>query len=251
MHIAVLAKVVPDYEVPAMDFELSNNRAHERFSRMLGLYDENAIETGIQLKAKTSSSLTIISYGTDGDVQFLRKGVAMGADKLMLVKGTSDDPSVIAQNLKQAVEELGDVDLILAGQQSADMDRGIVPGILAQMLGATFIPQVGYIESKDDQWNVNQITSTGKRELAFKGLGVLSITSIPENVPRIPAVRAIFAAKKKPVVKLDGVDQGKMAMQEISVEIPKSESVCEFIDADDPNEAVKTLLTRLTEERYI
>jgi len=251
MHIAVLAKVVPDYEVPAMDFELSNNRAHKRFSRMLGLYDENAIETGIQLKARTSSFLTIISYGLESDIQFLRKGVAMGADKMVLVKGTSDDAGVIAQNLMQAVENLGDVDLILAGQQSADMDRGIVPGILAQMLSATFIPQIGNIEYVDDKWAVNQITATGTRELEFSGLGVLSITSIPENVPRIPAVRAIFAAKKKPVVKLDGTDQGKMTLQEISVEIPKSESVCEFIDAEDPNEAVKTLLTRLTEERYI
>ena len=152
MHIAVLAKVVPDYEVPSMDFELSNNRAHERFSRMMGLYDENAIETGIQLKNKTGSSLTIISYGLDSDVQFLRKGVAMGADKLVLVKGTSDDAAVIAENIKLAVEKLGDIDLILAGQQSADMDRGIVPGILAQMLGATFVPQVGYIDYTADQW---------------------------------------------------------------------------------------------------
>ncbi len=251
MHIAVLAKVVPDYEVPSMDFELLNNRAHDRFSRMLGLYDENAIETGIQLKDKTSATLTIISYGLESDIQFLRKGVAMGADQLVLIKGSSDDAAVIAQNLMQAVEHLGDVDLILAGQQSADMDRGIVPGILAQKLLAAFIPQVGHIEYENDTWEVNQITSTGSRRLAFNGPGVLSITSIPQNVPRIPAVRAIFAAKKKPVIKLDGIEQGKMALGEISVEIPKTESVCEFIDAQDPNEAAKALLTRLAEERYI
>jgi electron transfer flavoprotein beta subunit len=251
MHIAVLAKVVPDYEVPSMDFELSNNRAHERFSRMLGLYDENAIETGIQLKDKTSSFLTIISYGLESDIQFLRKGVAMGADQLVLVKGSSDDAAVIAQNLMQAVENLGDVDLILAGQQSADMDRGIVPGILAQKLCTPFIPQIGHIEYENDTWVVNQITATGKRELKFNGPGVLSITSIPENVPRIPAVRAIFAAKKKPVVKLDGIDSVKMSLEEISVEIPKIESVCEFIDAEDPKEAGRILLARLTEEKYI
>ena len=197
MHIAVLAKVVPDYEVPSSDFELSDNRAHEKFSRMMGLYDENAIETGIQLKDITSSSLTIISYGPESDVQFLRKGVAMGADQLVLVTGQSDDPAVIAVNLKMAIDDLGDVDLVLAGQQSADMDRGVVPGILAQMMESVFIPQVGYIEASGDQLAVKQITSTGSRELEFSGKAVLSITSIPENVPRIPAVRAIFAAKRK------------------------------------------------------
>lgn len=251
MHIAVLAKVVPDYEVPSMDFELSNNRAHERFSRMLGLYDENAIETAIQLKEKTSASLTLISYGLESDIQFLRKGAAMGADKIILVKGNSDDAAVIAQNLMMALQSLGDVDLILAGQQSADMDRGVVPGILAQMLSAAFIPQVGYIEHKADHWSVNQMTATGRRELEFSGVGVLTITSIPENVPRIPAVRAIFAAKKKPVVKLESIDQGKMALKELSVKVPVMKSVCEFIDMEDLNQAAKTLLTRLAEERYI
>lgn len=251
MHIAVLAKVVPDYEVPSTDFELNGSRAHERFSRMMGLYDENAIETGIQLKQKTSASLTLISYGQSSDVQFLRKGVAMGADQLVLVQGESDDAHVIAANLKSAIDHLGDVDLVLAGQQSADMDRGMVPGILAQMLGAAFVPQVGYIDGDAGRFSVTQITATGRREMEFGGLGVLSITSIPENVPRIPAVRAIFAAKKKKVVKLDGIEASKPSINEVSVEIPKVESVCEFIDAEDPNEAVKLLLTRLTEERYI
>ena len=251
MHIAVLAKVVPDYEVPSTDFELMNNRAHQKFSRMLGLYDENAIETGIQLKEKTSGTVTLISYGQDRDIQFLRKGAAMGADRLVLITGASDDAAVIAQNLKEAVDRLGDVDLILAGQQSADMDRGLVHGILAGMLGAVFIPQVGYIDRMENGWAATQITASGKRELSFTGQGVLSITSIPENVPRIPAVRAIFAAKKKPVEKMDGTAGRAMATEEISVDIPKMESVCEFIEADDPDETVTTLLTRLTEERYI
>ncbi len=251
MHIAVLAKVVPDYLVPSMDFELSNNRAHERFSRMLGLYDENAIETGIQIKEKNSGSLSLISYGSEKDIQFLRKGAAMGADQLILVKGTSDDAAVIAGNLMAAIQSLGNVDLVLAGQQSADMDRGVVPGILAQMLEVPFIPQIGYVEYHDDSWTVTQIASQGKRELKFSGPGVLSITSIPENVPRIPAVRAIFSAKKKPVVKLESVDQEKMALNELEVIIPKSEYVCEFIDTEDPEQAARTLITRLNEERYL
>jgi len=64
-------------------------------------------------------------------------------------------------------------------------------------------------------------------------------------------VRAIFAAKKKPVTKLESINQGKMALTELGVEIPKTKSICEFIDVEDMNAAAKTLLTRLTEERYI
>jgi electron transfer flavoprotein beta subunit len=68
MHIVVLAKVVPDYEVPLNDFELSGNRAHDRYTRMIGLYDENAIETGVQLKEALGAQLSVVSYGRDADV---------------------------------------------------------------------------------------------------------------------------------------------------------------------------------------
>ncbi len=251
MHIAVLAKVVPDYAVPAGDFELAGSRAHSRYTRMMGLYDENAIETGVQLKEKSSASLTVISYGSEDDVQFLRKAAAMGADRLVIVTGKSDDAAVIAANLKAAIDKLGDVDIVLAGQQSADMDRGIVHGLVAGMLGCTFIPQVSSIAAEKDGWKVLQNTETGTRELKFSGKAVLSVTSVPQNVPRIPAVRAIFAAKKKPVDKMPGIEAKAMAVEEISVQIPKMESVCEFISAEDVQESVKTLLTRLREERYL
>jgi electron transfer flavoprotein beta subunit len=251
MHIAVLAKVVPDYEVPAGDFELAGSRAHSRYTRMIGLYDENAIETGVQLKEKYNATLSIISYGKPDDVPLLRKAVAMGGDSLNLVLGESDDPYIIAANLKMAVEKLGNVDLILAGQQSADMDRGIVHSILSEMLGYTFLPKIAFIESEQGEWKVRQIHENGSRELRFSGKGVLSITSIPENVPRIPVVRAIFAAKKKPVEKIEGIAGASMSVEEVSVQIPRMESVCEFLPLDDMGQTAKILLAKLREGRYL
>ncbi|ABB31759.1 Electron transfer flavoprotein alpha/beta-subunit [Geobacter metallireducens RCH3] len=251
MQIVVLAKVVPDYEVPSADFELVGNRAHPRYTRMIGLYDENAVELGVQLKEKLGADLTVVSYGRNDDVQFLRKALAMGADKVVLVEGDSDDPYVIAANLKDAIDRQGTVDLILAGRQSSDMDRGVVPGVLAGMLDLPFVPQACSVESVDGGWKISQITETGKRLLKLSGKGVLSITSVPENVPRIPAVKAIFAAKKKPVEKLPEIGTGKMAVSELSVSIPKVESNCELIPAEDMDDAVRVLLRRLKEERYL
>lgn len=251
MHIAVLAKVVPDYEVPVGDFELVGNRAHSRYKRMIGLYDENAIEAGVQLKEKYGATLSIVSYGRSDDVPILRKAIAMGGDTLNLVVGDSDDPVVIATNLKMALERLENVDLILAGQQSADMDRGIVHGILAEMIGCTFLAQISNIEWNQECWTVRQNYENGIRMLQFGGKAVLSITSIPENVPRIPAVRAIMAAKKKPVEKMDGIDGPSAGVEEVSVKIPKLESVCEFLPLDDLQQSAKILLARLREERYL
>ena len=251
MHIAVLAKAVPDYEVPAGDFELSGNRAHERYTRMIGLYDENAIEVGVQLKEKYSCSLTVISYGSEKDIKVLRKAIAMGCEKFVLVTGDSDDPYVIAANLKMAIEKLGDVDLVLAGRQSADMDRGVVHGMLAGMIGCSFIPQISRIDETDGLWQVNQITETGSRQMQFEGKAVLSITDDTGNVPRIPPVRGILAAKKKPVEKLEEIESDVMPAKEVSVEIPRMESACEMIPFEDADQVIETLLKRLKEERYL
>lgn len=251
MHLVVLAKVVPDYEVPSADFELVEGRAHGRYTRMIGMYDENAIEVGVQLKEKCSAQLTIVSYGKNDDVSVLRKALAMGADKLVMTNGFSDDPFVIAHNLKNAIEQIGDVDLILAGRQSADMDRGVVPGILAGMLGFSFVPQVTGAVADNGQWRVTQITENGSSELEFQGKAVLSITSVPGNVPRIPAVRDIFTAKKKPVDKLPGMDGPSSGVEEVSVAIPVSESICEFLPADDFAQTAMVLLKKLREDRYL
>jgi electron transfer flavoprotein beta subunit len=251
MHIAVLAKVVPDYAVPSSDFELVDNRAHAKYTRMIGLYDENAIETGVQLKEKYGASLTVISYGRDSDVSVLRKALAMGADRLVLIPGESDDAQVVAANLKLAIEKLENIDLILAGQQSADMDRGLVHGLTAGMLGYPFIPQVSRTSVENGVWTVDQIMENGVRELSVSGKAVFSITSVPENVPRIPTVRDIFGAKKKPVEKIASINGNLAGVTETSVEIPRLTSVCELIPVDDPGVMAQTLLKRLREARYL
>jgi len=251
MQIVVLVKVVPDYEVPSNDFKLVENRAHAKYKRMIGLYDENAIEVGVQLKERYAADLTIVSYGSSGDVQFLRKGVAMGADKIVLIEGTSDDPYVTAVNLQKGIETLGQIDVILAGRQSSDMDRGIVPGLLAGLIKYVFVPQICALENTNGTWKVTQITETGTRLMEVSGRGVFSVTSIPENIPRIPAVRAIFSAKKKPVERLQEIKTTLTNISEKSVEIPQMESVCEFIPVEAIDETARILLSRLKEERYL
>ena len=126
------------------------------------------------------------------------------------MQGDSDDPFVIAANLKMALEQMHDIDLVLAGQQSADLDRGVVHSILAEMLGCAFLAQISEIASEGGAWTVRQNHEDGSRTLRLSGRAVFSITSSPQNVPRIPAVRAIMAAKKKPVGKLQGIEAPPM-----------------------------------------
>lgn len=251
MHIAVLAKVVPDYEVPLADFELAGRRAGARYTRMMGLYDENAIEVGVQLKAQTQARLSIVSMGPKDDVPVLRKALAMGGDALYLVDGHLEDPLGLALNLALALEQAGPVDLVLAGRQASDIERGLVPAFLAQRLGLPFINQVASVSRQGAGWLVSQSTEKGSCELAVDGPAVLSITSNEGNVPRIPVVRDIFAAKKKQVEILAQAPSAPMGLEEIALEVVRMESRCEVLPSEDIKAAVALLLQRLKEERYI
>ncbi len=250
MKIAVLVKVVSDYEVPSSDFELKGNRVKDRYNKMIGLYDEHAVELAIQIAEKSDAQVEIISYGDKSDVSVLRKALAMGADSLIMIDGKNDDPSVIAFACSKIIKEKG-YDLVLAGRQSSDLERGIVPALTASMLDIPYIPIVKQIDVSGDELMLVKQIKGGILKLKASVPIVLSITDDPTNVPRIPAVRGILKAKRKPVSYETTDSTGDSGMKEISVEVPNIEYKCEILPSDDINEAANALVENLKKEHLL
>jgi len=250
MRIAVLAKVVSDYEIPSSDFELDGNRIKDRYNKMIGLYDEHAIELAIQVAEKSGAEVMIISYGAKSDVSVLRKALAMGANSLTLIEGSDDDPAAIASACAKIIKEKG-CDLILAGRQSSDLERGVVPGLVASILGFPYIPIVKQISVNGDSLELIKQIKGGVLKLKAKMPVVLSITDDPTNVPRIPAVRGILQAKRKPVEQLSADTTEDSGIKEVSVEIPNIEYKCEILPSEDIGEASDMLVNNLKKEHLL
>ncbi len=250
MKIAVLAKVVSDYEIPSSDFELDGNRIKDRYNKMIGLYDEHAVELAIQVAEKYGAEVEIISYGSKSDVAVLRKALAMGASSLTMIEGNDDDPVVIASECVKVIREKQH-DLILAGRQSSDLERGVVPALVASMLSFPYIPIVKQISVNENELILIKQIKGGILKLKAATPVVLSITDDPTNVPRIPAVRGILQAKRKPVNILTADSSNDSAMKEISVEIPNLEYQCEILPSDDIHEAADLLINNLKKEHLL
>ena len=250
MKIAVLVKVVSDYEVPSSDFELEGNRVKDRYSKMIGLYDEHAVELAVQVTEKSGAEVEIISYGSKSDVSVLRKALAMGADSLTLIEGTNDDPVTIASECVKVIKEKN-YDIILAGRQSSDLERGVVPALVASMLGFSYVPIVKQISVNGDELELIKQIKGGTLKLKAKIPIVLSVTDDPTNVPRIPAVRGILQAKRKPVEQLSSDSAEDSGIKEISVEIPNIEYKCEILPSDDINKAADMLVNNLKKEHLL
>lgn len=112
-----------------------------------------------------------------------------------------------AQVLAAAVGRLGDVDLVLTGMASTDAGTGLVPAMVAELLG---LPHVGFVEELDLVGGV----ATGARETEMTRerfeVTLPAVITVTDHInePRYPSFKAIMAAKKKPVVAVSLADLG-------------------------------------------
>lgn len=253
VNIGVCIKVVPDYEIPAEKFCLQNNRMSGDYKDVIGLYDEHALEVGLQLKEKLGSKLYAISYAKKEHIPTLRKALAMGADELVVIESSTDDPFQTAYNLARIIKKYN-IDVVLLGRVSSDLEREMVPSLLAGMLERVYLPYIISISSDDGGKSFLCIQQLEDKSLFLKVKGsfVASITDAPCNLPRIPNLREIMKSKSKPVVvePEDGSYRYDWA-REISAKIPKYEYVNEMLPNDDLSLTAKLLLEKLRKEHYL
>ena len=140
MNIAVLVKQVP----AVSDIQLSgdNNLVRVGAPSMLNPVDLYALEAALALKDQEGGTVTLLTMGTALASDILREGIALGADKGILLSDermAGSDTLATGQILAAALAKLGPLDLVLAGKRSTDGDTGQIPPALAQRLGMTLL----------------------------------------------------------------------------------------------------------------
>ena len=153
-HIAVCMKITPKPEEIRVDPEtMLIQREHARSE--INPPDMNAIELALHLKDQSGARLSILSMGPPFYEPHLRVGLAMGADALYLLSDRSfagADTLATTYVLAQAVEKLGDIDLVVCGEESSDGATGQVPPGIAEWLGwpaVTLAVQADFENGKD------------------------------------------------------------------------------------------------------
>ena len=164
-------------------------------------FDEIAVEEAVRMREKNSSvEITALSIGGAECEDQLRKALAMGADKAILIE-TSDpmDSTVVASELAAAASELKP-DLILMGKQATDDDNNQAGQMLAAKLDwpqATFAAKV---EASGSSVTVTRETDTGDETLELP-LPAVVTTDLRLNEPRYIALPGIIKARSKSLEK--------------------------------------------------
>src|SRR3954453_23583122 len=127
MKIAVCVKQVPDAGA-ARRSDPGSKRLDRSVEAALNPFDANAIEEALRLKeASGDGEVVLVSLGPQGALDALRKGLAMGADRAVLVSddaAAGSDLVATSLALAMALEREG-ADLVLFGQQSSDSDGAV------------------------------------------------------------------------------------------------------------------------------
>jgi len=162
-------------------------------------YDEYAVEAALRTKeAAGSGEVTLLTLGDDSAQETLRAGLAMGADRAVLLTGeATQDGLATAKAL--AAELKGSVaSLILFGVKAADGDQQQVGPMTATLLGLPCATGVASFEVRGETVVCHREVEGGVEVLELKLPAVLTITKGVYD-PRYASLKGIMAAKKKPL----------------------------------------------------
>ncbi|WP_124054414.1 electron transfer flavoprotein subunit beta/FixA family protein [Arcanobacterium ihumii] len=175
--------------------------------RSISEYDPVAMRVGRILADATGAELIGITAGDSSCAapKATQAAAARGLDRLVVVADDSllfATPDVYARTLAAAVRSIGDVDLIITGDASADVGGRAVPALLAAYLGVPAFADVNSIESVDSHLEVTRHFQGAHQVLKLSSCAVLSVTTDASSIPLI-GMKDMMAARKKPVDKLD------------------------------------------------
>jgi electron transfer flavoprotein beta subunit len=165
---------------------------------MLGPYDEFGIEAALRLKEQFGGETVAVSLGNDAHKETLRKSLAMGIDKAVLLKDDAvRDSYSVAFALAEELRSQG-ADCILFGKQSIDYYNEQVPGLVAEFLGLPSVSVAVKLEAREGSV-VCEREIEGGHEIVETRFPVVITAQKGLNEPRYPSLKGIMAAKSKPI----------------------------------------------------
>jgi electron transfer flavoprotein beta subunit len=208
MKVLVPVKRVVDYNVKIRVKPDGSGVELANVKMSMNPFDEIAVEEALRLKeAGKATEIVVVSIGPAQAAETIRTGLAMGADRGILVKTDGPtEPLAVAKILQKIVEEEQPV-LVIMGKQAIDDDCNQTGQMLAALLDwpqGTFASKVA---PSDGRVEVTREVDGGLQTVSLK-LPAIVTTDLRLNEPRYASLPNIMKAKKKPIDEKSAADLG-------------------------------------------
>src|SRR5262245_49595278 len=207
MKIAVCAKVVPEQ---ARRIDPGTKRLDRSGEQTLNPFDANAVEEALRLKGDgADAEVVLVSLGPERSLDALRKALAMGADRVVLVtdEAAAGSDLVASSYVLARALQREQADLVLFGQQANDSDGAVMWAAVADRLQRPLISQVAELTVSDGAVPGTRQTEFGYDAIEAPLPAVVAVSDAIDE-PRAPSLKGIMGAKKKPQETVSLADLG-------------------------------------------
>jgi electron transfer flavoprotein beta subunit len=214
LKIVVTVKQVPDPNAN-LTLEADNTLSRDK-EVILDPGDECGVEEGLQLKEAHGGEVILVSMGPERAKDAIRKGLSMGADRGILITDpqlAGADALLTARALAAAIK--GEApDLVICGTESYDGSTGMVPPMLAELLGLPQLTVAKKVEIDGSTIKVHRQTADGHQVVEASTPALITVTAgIAE--PRYASLKGIMAARSKEIKQVAlgdlGIERGESA----------------------------------------
>lgn len=208
MKVVVCVKQIPDPTNP-YKLEEGTNWLVRPDGQVLDDTDRYGVEMGLQIAEARDGAVSLVSMGPTGNAQGIRQALAMGAAEAVIVDDETlrgADALTTARVLAAAISRTG-FDLVIAGTESTDGYSGVVPQMVAELLGVPALTFANHVESDGSTLTIKRQTVDGYDVVTSSLPAVVTVTAGVVE-PRYPTFKGIMDAKKKPVETIQMSDLG-------------------------------------------
>ena len=259
MKIAVCVKEVPEAGA-ARRIDPATLRLDRSGEAALNAFDLNAVEAALSVKeAAEGAEVVAVSVGPARALDSVRKALAMGVDRAVLV---SDDAAagsdlVATSRMLAKVLEREQPDLILFGQQSSDSDGAVLWAAVADRLRLPLISQAAELTVAEGKATAKRQTEFGYDRIEAPLPAVIAVSDAI-NEPRYPSLKGIMGAKSKPQetvgltdVGLSADDAGEVGSRTEVLALAAPAARGESRKIEDDGTAAQQILDYLVERKLV
>ena len=203
--------------------------------------DEFGLTRAIWFQEQQGATVTVVNVGGPETEPTLRKALAIGANEAIRINAIPTDGFFVAKQLAEVIKN-GGYDLIIAGKESLDYNGGMVPGMVAGLLGYNFLNSCVNLTVEGTSATASREIDGGKETVSTslpliiggqKGL-------VEEKDLRIPNMRGIMTARTKVLTILEPV-AASSETKAIKFEKPAPRSAVKLVSADNLDELISLL----------
>lgn len=237
MKILVCISNVPD-TTTKINFNSGKELNTAGVQFIINPYDEIALTRALEIKESAGGTVTVINVGQANTEANVRKALAIGADDAIRINAEPTDSFFVASQIAELAKK-NQYDLILAGRESIDFNSGLVPSLLAEMLGVPSVTGATKLDVTGNEATLERDVDGGKETLTVP---LPFVASVQEGlaIPRIPNMRGIMTARTKPLQVAEPAGAEKLT-QSVAFELPPAKKGCKMISPENTDELVELL----------